>query len=275
MKPHALILPSKRSFIRGSAALITSSLLLPRKSRAWTHGGGGGGGGYVAKAVHFDGATWLRTALLTASNSAVCTFSGWAKANLSAVAHNQNLFDFDPASFEFGPSFGTIIMPTANIYFPSVDGNSTVTRLNNTDAPWNDSTWNHIFCYVDAGHAAGAKVLEMFINTVSIGGTLTDDNDAFIIPFSNSLAVPDTDEDLSLPELIGDMADWWIAPGVLNTDITVFRDPVTGKPKNPSGFPTGAVLFSGDATGFAVNQGTGGPFVLTGTLTNASTSPSD
>jgi len=42
--------------------------------------------------------------------------------------------------------------------------------------------------------------------------------------------------------------------------------------------PTGvapAMFFSGDSTAFATNRGTGGPFTLTGSLTNASTSPSD
>jgi hypothetical protein len=42
--------------------------------------------------------------------------------------------------------------------------------------------------------------------------------------------------------------------------------------------PTGtipAMFFSGDASGFPTNQGTGGAFTLTGSLTNASTSPSD
>lgn len=50
---------------------------------------------------------------------------------------------------------------------------------------------------------------------------------------------------------------------------------VAGVPANPSGFPAGAeLLFSGNAAGFVTNQGTGGTFTLTGTLTDADTSPS-
>jgi hypothetical protein len=49
----------------------------------------------------------------------------------------------------------------------------------------------------------------------------------------------------------------------------------TKKPMDPSGFPSAAMLFSGDSTTFPINQGTGGDFSLTGTLTNASTSPSN
>jgi hypothetical protein len=42
--------------------------------------------------------------------------------------------------------------------------------------------------------------------------------------------------------------------------------------------PTGTaprIFFSGDNSSFATNKGTGGSFTLTGSLTNASTSPSD
>ena len=52
-----------------------------------------------------------------------------------------------------------------------------------------------------------------------------------------------------------------------------------GKPVNPNfavaalGAPT--VMFSGDATTFPVNQGSGGAAILTGTVNNAATSPSD
>lgn len=84
--------------------------------------------------------------------------------------------------------------------------------------------------------------------------------------------------------LTGDAADVWIAPGVSlvqsdgtisPTDLAKFIDPATKKPVDPSGFPSAPMLFSGDNTGFAANQGTGGTFTVTGALTNASTSPSD
>ena len=85
-------------------------------------------------------------------------------------------------------------------------------------------------------------------------------------------------------DYIGDMADLRIMIGQyvdfsVEANRRLFID-ASGKPVDPVtttatlGGP-GCVLFSGDATGFAVNQGTGGAFSLTGTLTNASTSPSD
>jgi|GEM_PF-6388859 len=83
--------------------------------------------------------------------------------------------------------------------------------------------------------------------------------------------------------LIGDVADLWIAPGVsLLTGTNVSAETLglfiddNGKPVDPSGFPASAILLSGDADTFATNQGTGGAFTVTaGSLTNATTSPSD
>jgi len=37
----------------------------------------------------------------------------------------------------------------------------------------------------------------------------------------------------------------------------------TGKPVNPAGFPASAMLFSGNASNFGFNRGTGGAFVTT------------
>jgi len=242
--------------------LLRPSLLAARPAA------GGGGGGYVAKAVHFDGATWLRNASLTATNSSQCTWSGWAKGTIDTAT--KYMFDFDPAGFEFGPTFSN-----ANFFqfWPATDG-ATDIEFTSDGLVWIDDKWNHIFGYVDTNHPAGEKIIAIFFNGVQITGTIADTADAFVIPFANVVALPDTTEDRPV-EFAGDMCDWWVGPGVLETDITVFRDPVTGKPKNPSGFPSGAILFSGDATGFPVNQGTGGAFTLTGTLTNATTSPSD
>jgi hypothetical protein len=84
----------------------------------------------------------------------------------------------------------------------------------------------------------------------------------------------------------GDFADVRIMPGVSlltagNISQATRRLFIgsNGKPINPTvatatlGAP--ATLFSGDAASFATNQGTAGAFTLTGSLTNASTSPSD
>ncbi len=83
--------------------------------------------------------------------------------------------------------------------------------------------------------------------------------------------------------MLGDMADVWVAPGVSLLDGAGLIPEATrrlfisatGKPVDPSGFPASAMLFSGNAASFGTNQGTGGAFTTTGTLTNSSSSPSD
>jgi hypothetical protein len=77
----------------------------------------------------------------------------------------------------------------------------------------------------------------------------------------------------------------WVAPGVF-IDFSVaanrrkFSD-ASGKPVNLGShgeIPTGTspfYFFSGDHTSFPTNQGTGDTFSLTGTLTDATSSPSN
>jgi hypothetical protein len=87
----------------------------------------------------------------------------------------------------------------------------------------------------------------------------------------------------------GDMADAWIAPGqslldgsgdIPTSTRRKFIDS-NGKPVDlgsDCSAPTGtapAICFSGDASTFGTNKGTGGAFALTGTLIDATSSPSN
>jgi hypothetical protein len=235
--------------------------------------GSSGNGGYIAKAVHFDGVTWLYGNLI-GTDSPVLTFSGWVKADLSAVTHPVNFFDLDTTGDEYGVS---VVAPSNfrinQAWYDAIS--DYYVQAVGVNGSWINSSWNHVFGYVDAGRAAGSKIIKTFLNGVDVTGTKSDTNPAFDIRLSDvNMAFPDNTDDYPNPQLIGDMADWYIAP-VYVTDIAVFRDPVTGKPKDPDGFPAGAiVLFSGDAASFPINKGTGGAFALTGSLTNASSSPS-
>jgi hypothetical protein len=240
------------------------------------NGGNGNGGGtsYVAQAVHFNGTSWLFNAGLTASDSPVLTFSGWVKANVSTATHAINFFDLDTTSNEFGP----FIDAPSNLRIAQNWYDSDGASLLGTDGvagSWINGSWNHVFGTMDTNHAEGGKTIKTFLNGVDVSGPVTDLSPAFSIWLNGvNMALPDNTDDWPNPQLVGDMADWWIAP-VHVTDISIFRDPVTGKPKDPAGFPAGAiVLFSGNASTFPTNKGTGGAFTLTGVLTNASTSPS-
>lgn len=257
--------------------------MLLRPSRLAGKPAGGGGGGYVAKAVHFDGATWLLSSSY-APDSSLFSFSGWF--NMLGQQNTTNatgLIDLGPAANEYtsGPAN---FVPDTNFQFNFTMGNlagsSTLFWTNAGYTTLLDSAWHHIFGCANCNFSQGNKLLKFVFDGVDItnvtGGNISDVGAAFQIPFSSlPLAHPDTTDDFANPQFVGDVADWWIAPGVFETDVTIFRDPMTGKPKNPSGFPSSAILFSGDRTGYPVNQGTGGAFTLTGALTNAASSPSD
>jgi len=76
-----------------------------------------------------------------------------------------------------------------------------------------------------------------------------------------------------------DMADVrvWLNQCIDPTPTNLAKFIAAGKPVDPAtataAFGAPAVLFSGDASTFATNQGTLGTFTLEGTLTNASTHP--
>lgn len=88
--------------------------------------------------------------------------------------------------------------------------------------------------------------------------------------------------------LLGDMADFWLMPGINLMSGGAIPEATrrkfisaAGKPVHlgEDGMrPTGTapvVFMSGNASQFATNRGTGGAFTTSGTLTNAATSPSD
>lgn len=223
----------------------------------------GGGGGYTAKAVHFDGNTNL-TGSNVAADSGLLTYSLWI--NTTTLATSPYIFDFDPAGNESGFTFQND--GTAKAFWPHQ------TRSTSSSGVLSTGIWQHIFGYVNVNLSAGNKIQQVFVDGVDQTGTLHDTFGAFVIAFSSiDIAIPDNTADTAPPWMACDMADVWIAPGVLQTDITIFRNPGTGKPNNPNTFPASAILFSGDHTTFPVNQGSGGAFSLTGSLTDASTHP--
>jgi hypothetical protein len=114
-------------------------------------------------------------------------------------------------------------------------------------------------------------------------------DDDFIIPNINNTPFyfgSDTFGD----NLTGDIADVWVAPGVSllsgsGASATIseatrrkFID-AGGKPVDlDCSKPTGsapAICFTGDASTFGTNEGTGGAFTTSGTLTDAASSPSN
>jgi hypothetical protein len=234
---------------------------------------GGNGGGYQAQAVHFDGSAYLSTASLTAAASIdQILYSRWCK-----IPDDQytKFFFLDPEAgwFTDDEIIDTPLKTRLRLY-------STVGEtLNATNLFLPVDTWFHIL--VAARTNLPGKVLQIYINDAPASFTKGDLSPAFTMTFNGLPLFILTDSWGT--HMIGDFADFWFAPGQY-VDISVeenrrlFID-ADGKPVDPAvataALGTPCILFSGDAASFATNQGSGGAFTLTGTLTDASSSPSD
>jgi hypothetical protein len=158
--------------------------------------------------------------------------------------------------------------------------------VGNYDASAITSAWMCLIGAVQTDLAAGNKIMKLYAGdtALTLTETIGDGHPAFNIQFNGEpiYLFDDTFGD----SFTGDIADLRIMPGVnLLTDGDIsettrrlFIDAL-GKPVNPAvataalGAPS--MLFSGNADTFGTNRGTGGAFTLTGSLTNAGSSPSD
>lgn len=141
------------------------------------------------------------------------------------------------------------------------------------------NSWQHVLFSCDLNFNLGLKLAAAYVNDVFVPlSFLFDTAGPFSILFSQTLWTTG----FSFGPL--DQSDTFMAPGlsIVQGDGTISvanrRKFITagGKPANPTGFPPGLVLNAGDASTFAVNQGTGGAtFDLMGAITNAPSSPSD
>lgn len=159
-------------------------------------------------------------------------------------------------------------------------------------APPIDTNWHHFIWASDTNHSAHSK-----ITTASLDGVAqtvlegTDNSSAFDVAWTIEPAYVGLNASSSSKRGKLDMADVWIGMGQYAdassaTVVNKFRDPGTGKPISLGAngeLPTGTsptIFFKGDTSTFAnPNLGTGGSFnqeiTAGGTITNASTSPSD
>ncbi len=240
--------------------------------------GGGGGGDYVAKAVHFNGVT-SRTVnpALVSADSSVVSMSRWLKP---AADCDGYYFAVDPegsytSSLDVEVADGVVTLSpvimdsAANLFFQSHDEMSA-------------GGWHHILFCANVGTIVDFKPITwlVYIDDVLVEAATSPEGDTGFTTVWNGLPLF-IGTDMS-KFYKGDVADSWIAPGV---DLSVDGEipeatrrlfiSADGRPVNPAGFPTGAVMLSGGVDTYSLNAlGTGGAFTPTD-LTNATTSPSD
>ncbi|WP_192246072.1 hypothetical protein [Mesorhizobium silamurunense] len=267
-------------------------------------GAGGGGSPYVAEAVHVATGTGLGNPSLVATgdDTGYLTYVYWFKMSGADFGNQGVMWVQDPENFYPGNSYfsdgggagiGFIHLQacasqdenciSATIGATPSDPGKTVVPLD---------TWVPLLVSIDTNRSpTSSMVLQAYLGDTQVlyvSGFEPSTYYSTPAPFFqtwNGLSLHFFDDVLNPATVSGDFADIWFAPGQF-IDFSVeanrrkFVD-ASGKPVylGANGeMPTGtapAVFFSGDATGFATNKGTGGAFTLTGSLTNATTSPSD
>ncbi len=241
--------------------------------------------GYKAKAVTFDpnGNTYFDILSLTAADNQF--FSGiiWFNLDLGGGTGGGQVIQVDPnggftSRVKLGPGAGDTLVDLID-----TTGNNDVERV--IQSTVSSPAWHSLLWSGDTLN----QILKVYLDDVEAGNLVVDG-----VPFSmafNGLEFSLWQDGENAPGggYLGNGSDCWIAPGqslLTAGDISLVtrRKFVTAanKPVDLGAhgeLPTGispAIFFSGNKDTYGQpNLGTGGAFTLTGTLTNASTSPSD
>ncbi|PWJ88373.1 hypothetical protein C8D77_11195 [Mesorhizobium loti] len=249
---------------------------------------GGGGAPYVAQAVAFDPSTQLVNAAATAADTGLLSFSIWFKTPTLPVGE-QYWFGVtqEDASTTPAVSFPSNGPGAQEVSVYSYSADLTYGYQAGNQFSTIEGAWHHMLFSGDMADPQAQQYLDdvaqrdldpdfVLHSGFLPGGVMTINGRKWIFG--------GFDDPISFPrEVAIEFADVWIAFGtsLLDGDGNIpeatrrkFID-ADGKPADPSGFPAGSVLFTGNAAAFASNQGSAGAFAVTGSLTNASTSPSD
>lgn len=222
---------------------------------------------YTTSAVNFDGSTYLtRGAALTGWGTPSQFIAAvWTK--LSAA--NDGIFS-DANFFTQGNTNGAYNVNIAGTYFDS-DGNALITS----------TSWQLFLMSLDISGAPGLVRLHMYVGDVDVenAGATSWGGDA-TCPAGSDFWFG---QDGFNVKITGDVADFrlWVGQ-YLDFSLVANRRyfiRTNGKPTDPSyavallGNPI--ISFIGNSTNFPTNGGTGGAFSVTGSLSNAGTSPTD
>jgi hypothetical protein len=253
--------------------------------------GGGGGGGYTTGAVALDGATFLETASLTATDSSEIIATGWVLISSNAIPNSPVtiLWDINPVGFEAG-----FFLSTAGAfqgYLQNADGSSFFSWSTAAGVWPFDANWHSLVFSASLNFAAGSKRIALYLDDVQVAITGVEDTGAAFtqILSGQDIGVPDATTDY--PVLYSQYAadyQFYSGAAIVQADGTIDvsdrRNFVAADntPVDPAlaiaayGSPLWQFIRapSAAASTFATNLGTGGDFTITGTLTDAPSSPS-
>lgn len=233
-------------------------------------------GEYIANAVAFDSSTYLdRDAAMTGlTDGNTFTVSFWVK--------RSGLSTHTIFGSEDGNDFSVAIDPDAGATPNRMQGvfrnSSGVTLLRFTSSLiFNISTWYHVLMSFDLSDTGKRHI---YVNNAV-------DSPSYATYIDDNIQWSDSDFRVgrgNTANLTGDMADFWFDNSYIDLSIEAKRRKfisADGKPvrmgsagKNPTG--ASPIIFNSGATdNWHINKATGGGFTENGTLTTATTTPSD
>ncbi len=253
----------------------------------WLRAGGGNDG--HADAVHWDGASFLRINALNCGDHDKVSFAVWFKAPASPPAETTiaGFWVTDPEgsfqSYSEADFVGAPNQADGGVQFslgdPSANFLASANTSSSNQGPLPD-TWYAYMWSADVSSDSGP--LSAFLNDLDALG------------FSHNLSAPaSVVAGNGVPLWIGvsdpqgtdpaDMANFLLWYGqAIDWSIEAnrrFTIDASGKAADPAlaiaHFGTPTVALIGDASAFQINQGSGGSFTLSGSLTDADSSPSD
>jgi hypothetical protein len=221
---------------------------------------------YKPSGVHFDGATSLSTASFNWPDAPTIAMSYWFQAWVSSYGilwvsdpnnSYENWFAMETGFEDFDIRLGDPPLYTDDIRI----GSSSFSE----GAPW-----HHILFAAKTNIGGGNNRAKIYLDDADI----TDINYNPSLPFNilmNGLPFYIGDDTFN-DQVEGNVADLWISGDVdLFTGSSIapatrrLFSTAANKPTIPASFPgTAAVLMSGSASAFPINQGNGGAFVING-----------
>lgn len=246
-----------------------------------------GGGSYTAQAVHFDGATRLDIASLTAPDSDKLSVSFWFTVSADGSPHTimeGDRNDSDSISLSMSVSAGIL----GSLYMLLEDATASSQLLLSADPLPTAGAWHHFLSSAETNFPAGEKLAKIYVDDVDVTNVALDIHDPFsMVTNGRPFAIGYSGRIDDPAYFTGDFADLRVMVGaslltagdIPEVSRRLFID-ANGKPVDPATATSslgaaGTILLSGGASMFATNQGSGGAFTLTGIVTDASTSPSD
>jgi peptidoglycan hydrolase-like protein with peptidoglycan-binding domain len=253
---------------------------------------------YVAQAVHFDGQTFLGRLyggglpspgdpLLP--NSSTGIFAVWFYMPALATNSAQLFSQYGNSFFNGGNSMSNMSIYSgggADINFELYPGQ--YASGDNNNRHFTPTGWHLFLASWNTNYPQYEKILPLYIDgvTPTYGDRVADGADttsATQVQWSYyagsssdtvSIAIPDISTGGEFPGPTLDMADlqFWDGVSADLSDPTVVAKFISGgKPVDPAvaaaAFGKQTILFSGDASTFVTNQGTGGAFALTTSFT--------